>query len=180
MIRLDQLPNQRPNEKVRLVLRRCWVTPFEILFYVGLLYAVLAAGVIGFFPQLTVLLGRPVLGPLTTMGLSVYALGVWLFGFTEFVDYYLDVWIVTNERVLSVEQKGLFTRVASELHLSTVQDVTSEVKGMLRTVLNYGDVHIQTAAERIRFIFKGVPHPERVREQIVALVEENRQKQVEK
>src|SRR3989339_1618815 len=177
MMHLDHLPNQRPGEKIQLFLRRYWLAPFEIGFYMIIFYGIPIAAAIIFFPYLEHFLQDPVLGPIIILVGSMYALGVWLFGFTEFVDYYLDVWIVTNERVLSVEQKGLFTRVASELHLSTVQDVTSEVKGMLRTVLNYGDVHIQTAAERIRFIFKGVPHPERVREQIVALVEENRQKQ---
>jgi len=42
---------------------------------------------------------------------------------------------------------------------------------LAQTFLDYGNVHIQTAGERTRFIFKNVPQPERVKEQIIALIE---------
>ena len=53
------------------------------------------------------------------------------FAFIEFTDYYLDTWIVTTERIISIEQKGLFERTASELDLISVQDATAEVHGFL-------------------------------------------------
>lgn len=173
---LHHLPNQRPGEKVSLFLRRHWITPLEIIFYMVMLYAIPMAIVSVFFDRVTSYLDHPVFGPLILMVGSIYAMGVWLFGFLEFTDYYLDVWIVTNERIINVEQKGLFTRVASELHLSAIQDVTSEVKGMLHTFVDYGNVTVQTAGERTRFIFKDVPHPERVKESVVRFVNEDRQR----
>jgi uncharacterized membrane protein YdbT with pleckstrin-like domain len=104
----------------------------------------------------------------------MYYLAVWLFAFLEFTDYYLDVWIVTNERVINIEQEGLFHRTASELHLTAIQDVTSDVQGIVRTLFDYGNVHIQTAGEKGRFIFKNIEEPEKIKEFVIRLVEEDK------
>ena len=73
---------------------------------------------------------------------------LWLYGFLLWIDYWLDVWIVTDERVINIEQKGLFSRSVSELHFYNVQDVTTSVRGVIPTLLNYGDVEVQTARGR--------------------------------
>jgi hypothetical protein len=41
---------------------------------------------------------------------------------------------------------------------------------MFRTFLDFGNVFIQTAGEKTRFVFKNVPHPERVKETIIELI----------
>ncbi|OGI22794.1 MAG: hypothetical protein A3E91_03805 [Candidatus Moranbacteria bacterium RIFCSPHIGHO2_12_FULL_40_10] len=90
---------------------------------------------------------------------SFVALILWIFGFIVWIDYYLDIWIVTSERVINIEQKGLFNRIISELKLSRIQDVTTEVNGIIQTVLNFGDVHIQTAGEESKFFLRHIPDP---------------------
>ncbi|HBR80365.1 MAG: hypothetical protein UX09_C0051G0003 [Candidatus Uhrbacteria bacterium GW2011_GWE2_45_35] len=176
MMDLQHLPNARAGEKVELFLRRNWTTPLEIIIYTSLLFGVPVLGLWLFNEQISDWLTTPYIGQALVLAISAYALITWLFAFLEFTDYYLDVWIVTNERIINIEQKGLFTRVASELHLTTVEDTTSEVKGMLHTFLDYGNVYVQTAGERTRFIFKNVPHPEKVKETIVRLTEEKKSK----
>lgn len=171
---LNHLPNSRPGEKVQLFLRRHWVTPLEIIIYAVLMYAVPVAGLWYYWDKVSVYLENQYLGPIIVLLISGYALAVWLFVFLGLTDYYLDIWIVTNERVINIEQRGLFTRVASELHLSAIEDTTSEVKGIFRTFLDYGNVYVQTAGERTRFIFKNVPHPEKIKEQIVKLVHDDK------
>ncbi len=103
------------------------------------------------------------------LGLSIYYLGIWVFFWTVWVDYYLDVWLVTNERIISIEQKGLFSRSRNELRLSRVQDVTSEVKGIVATVLHFGDVTIETAGMEQNSIFRNVPNAYNVAEQIIKI-----------
>lgn len=174
MIHLDHLPNQRSEEKVVLFLRRQWFAWAGIVVAFVFLLAVPAAGAWIFADRAEAWLAHPVLGPLLTVLACMYVLCVWLFSFLEFTDYYLDTWIITNKRVINVEQKGLFNRVASELHLATVQDVTSEVKGMVATFFDYGNVYVQTAAEKERFTFKSIDHPERVKELVIKLVEEDK------
>ncbi|OGL67000.1 hypothetical protein A2856_00735 [Candidatus Uhrbacteria bacterium RIFCSPHIGHO2_01_FULL_63_20] len=173
MMRLDQLPNQARDEKIVLLLRRHWFTVLPILFmFLGLSAAPLVA-VILFPERLTDLLAHPTAGPLIALCASAYYLGVWLFTCFEFVDYYLDVWIITNERVINIEQVGLFNRTVSELHLANIQDVTSEVKGIVKTLLDYGDMHVQSSAEKVRFHFKDIPRPDQVKQQVLDLVHDD-------
>lgn len=176
MMDLRHIPNQRDQETVKMHLRRFWLAPVGIVFYTTMLYLLPGIAAVAYHARLTTLLAQPLLGPVTAIIICMYILGVWLFGFLEFTDYYLDVWIVTNERIINIEQKGLFTRVASELHLAAIQDATSEVSGPLHTFLDYGNVVVETAAEKIRFVFREVPKPESVKEIILELVEQDKKR----
>ena len=168
------IPNGEKGEKVILLLRR---HPFIILIkiigwaVIALLplifYLILGNVVAGFFASELVY-------PILVLFTSIYYLYIWLFMFSSFVDYYLDAWIVTSKRIINIEQKGLFNRVISEQRLYRIQDVTSELKGLFPTFLNFGDIYIQTAGEAERFIFKQVPDPYRVVSKITKLVEENK------
>jgi uncharacterized membrane protein YdbT with pleckstrin-like domain len=100
-------------------------------------------------------------------------LTVWLVFFTSFIDYYLDFWIVTNDRIINVEQH-LFARTISELDLYKIQDITGESRGFLQTMFNYGHVFVQTAGEVGRFNFEEVPGPREVARKIMELAEEDR------
>jgi hypothetical protein len=169
MMRLDQLPDQQPGEQAALLLHRHWLNLAQIFLVFAVLALIPAAAIVGLLSIRPALFADPVFGPLATLVISAYYLGVWLVTFFEYVDYELDVWIVTNERIIDVEQHGLFDRTTAELHLANIQDVTAEVKGILHTFLDYGDVFVQTAGEVDRFIFKGVPHPDKVKETIIEL-----------
>lgn len=176
MFDLNRLPNPRPNETLVIFLRRYWLTLANIVGAFLLLTLLPAGLALVFWETVTGWLADPVIGPIVTVLTCMYLASVWLFAFMEFTDWYLDTWIVTTERIINVEQNGLFNRTASELHLMNIQDVTSEVHGLVRTFLNFGNVYIQTAAERERFNFKDVHQPEKLREQILRLVEEDRRR----
>jgi hypothetical protein len=105
---------------------------------------------------------------------SIYFLGIWLFFFSLTLDYYLDIWVLTNDRLISVEQQGLFSRVVSETDLWLIQDVTSEIKGIPATIFGYGNLHVQTAAEQARFHFENSANPNGIRQKMLALAEADR------
>lgn len=108
------------------------------------------------------------------LSVSIYYLYIWLFAFFSFIDYYLDVWVITSERIVDVEQRGFFSRVISEHKLFRIQDVTSEVHGIWATMFRYGDVYVQTAGAKGRFKFHEIPQPNRTRDMIIKLVEGKR------
>ena len=83
----------------------------------------------------------------------------WIYFFLIWFDVWFDTWIITDDRIINIEQSGLFSREVSELKLARVQDVSVEVHGFFQTFLNYGDVHIQSAGEEERFQFRSVPDP---------------------
>ncbi len=168
------IPNRLDGEKIILHVRR---HPFVLLVRGGFwLLTMLIPPILYFALGSTApgLLPGGDFWPLLVLGLSIYYLYIWLFIVFSFVDYYLDVWIITNERIINIEQHGLFRRTLSQQKLFRVQDVTAEHKGFFSTVLNYGDVFIQTAGEKERFVFKQVPSPTMITKKIINLAEENR------
>ena len=89
------------------------------------------------------------------------------------------LWIITNKRIINIEQKGLFSREISELELDKIQDVSADIIGIIPTFLGYGDIYIQTAGETEKFIFKNIPDPYGVKDLIMGL-EKNNERRVEK
>ena len=96
------------------------------------------------------------------------------FVFVVWTDHYLDSLILTTKRVIDIEQKGLFSREVSSFRLDRVQDITTEVNGLIPTMLNFGNVHIQTAGETRQFIARFIPAPDEVKTRI--LREQNRER----
>jgi len=159
---------QNPNEEILLVVRRHWfniLKQFLIIFLMALLL------IFSFFaiPYFLDDFGGAKLQPLILFLESSFAALIWLYAFLIWIDYYFDVWIITDKRIINVEQKGLFMRHISELELQKVQDVTTEIEGIIPSVLNYGDVHIQTAGTVTRFVFWRVPNPYKVKGIIMKL-----------
>lgn len=100
------------------------------------------------------------------IGLALYPLwllGIWISVFVFWTDYYLDVLVITNKRVIEIEQIGMFSRNVSTFPLQNIQDITIGVHGMLATILDFGDIQIQTAGEREEFIVNNISHPEAVK-----------------
>ena len=164
-------PSQNTNEKILIVLRRHWFIflKFLVVYFliglipVGLYFVNKSFGVSMFSCEV----GRAI----KVLIISAFYLFWWLLAFRQFMDYWLDVWIVTDQRVVNVNQKGLFFRTISELKLFRIQDVTADVRGLLPTFLHYGNVHIQTAGSQKRFIFEEIPHPYKITRKIMKLVE---------
>ncbi len=99
--------------------------------------------------------------------LLLTTLFVWTYAFVVWLDYHLDIWIVTTERIIDTELLGLFQRNLSEFKLSRIQDVSVDVHGIFPTLLDYGNVHIQTAGVTRQFVFQQVPKPQKIKRLIL-------------
>jgi len=97
---------------------------------------------------------------------------MWITSFMIWTEYYLDIWLVTDQKLISVDQAGIFSRQISTVQLNKVQDVTVEVRGIIATFLKYGDVKIQTAGEEREFIIHKVANPSHVELVINRAIEE--------
>lgn len=176
MLSTYRLPNQIEGEKIIKIVRKDIFILFRKIIFFCLLFVLPLA-----FLSITLLnypnlFDNQIAYPFIALLGSAYYLFIWLLFFFSFVDYYLDLWIITNERIIDIQQKGFFSRIIAEQRLYRIQDVTSEVHGFLPTVLKYGDVHIQTAGAKQRFLFHEVPHPEDVRNMIIKLAERSKRK----
>ncbi len=165
---------KKSYEKIVYLLRRDTITFIPAILLLLILLAV-EAGLYfllkTLFPAVFVNnIGRAVIYLVS----GLYTLSVWLFFFTSFVNYWLDMWIVTNDRLIDIRQDGLFARTVAELDLYRVQDVTSECKGLFATAFDYGNVYVQTAGAKQRFVFFNIPRPHHIREEILRLADEDR------
>lgn len=159
---------QKMGEEILIVVHRHWFDILSQFFMIFLMLALLIASCIFtpfLFPALTSGNGSALFSFLQ----NLFLLATWMIFFVIWIDYYFDVWIVTNERIVNIEQKSLFSRSISELELENIQDVTVEVLGIIPTFLNYGNLYIQTAGEMERFVFRHVPNPYAVKDLIMNL-----------
>lgn len=170
---------QRENETILRVVHRHWfdiATHFiAILVFIAVLFGSLSLLPLLYPNWLGSEMSRFILFIQNSLVLMV-----WLYAFLIWIDYFFDVWIITNERVINIEQKGLFVRSVSELKFSRIQDVTSEVSGMLPTILNFGDVKVQTASEEDFFLFRRVPDPYHVKDIIMERLRTERDEEIDR
>ena len=165
-----------PGEHVVKQVRKHW-----LLFLAELLpYAILA--VIPFaLPKFLVF--APPLAPyatwfdyhLSTDALTRALLGVWLLmtwtvAWGAFTRYFLNAWVLTNKRITTIKQRRFFVREVSSLLLPRIQDVTTNVTGVLSSLLGIGDIKVQSAGADVEFTMRGIPRPEQMRDIILKYV----------
>lgn len=107
------------------------------------------------------------------LGSVLFYLFLWLYFTILFIDYYLDLWVITNTRILDIEQKGLFNREVTECYISKIEDMTVEIKGVLPTFMNYGDLYLKTASEKGELVFRQISNPNAVKN--IVLEQHNKQ-----
>lgn len=165
-------PGHEPDEHVVLVLHRHWFMFIRSMFIL-IVIAALPLAILGLWSLVTNWqLAAGSLGyTMVVMGGTLFYLFLWILMFGYWLDYYLDIFIITDKRIVDVEQSGLFGRTVAEERLYRIQDVTSDAQGVVATTLRYGNVYIQTAGKTERFIFEQVPHPEIVARKILELTD---------
>lgn len=158
------------NENVLMVAHRNW-------FYIAQQYFMLAVVGIVFFcsvillPLLFPTIAGGQFGQLLKLVETFFAMTFWVYAFLIWIDYYYDLWVITDKRLVNIEQSGLFSRRTSELDFAKVQDITVDIKGFFPTMLNYGDVQVQTAGEEDNFLFRTISNPLAVKTLIMQQVQ---------
>ena len=85
---------------------------------------------------------------------------------TNLYRWFNDLYLLTDRRLIDVDQKTVFARVVTETALDQIQDVTYEVSGVLPSLLNFGKVAIQTAGAVQDIQITVVSNPSGVQSQI--------------
>ncbi|MFA5812900.1 MAG: PH domain-containing protein [Patescibacteria group bacterium] len=171
---IPNLIRQKAYERVEYILRRHPITFLPILFLFLILLAAPVAVYFLIHAIYPALFGNEILFSLGVLLGSAYYLGIYLFFYAQFIEYYLDIWVVTNDRIIDVEQLGLFSKTISELDLFRIQDVTADVHGFFATIFNYGNLSVNTASANVGIIFRNISHPNEIRENLIRLSHEDR------
>lgn len=165
-------PSQQPNEKIVIAVREHWFR---------LAIKIFAVVILSFLPWVfeTLIIGGSVLERSITAEAifatlkSVYYLGLLVALFIIYILYYLNFHVVSVERIVDIDQTGLLFREVSELNIETIEDVTSQKKGLLGNLFNYGTVFVQTAGATERFEFHNIANPEEITSIILKLYEQH-------
>lgn len=164
---------QHEHENIKLLLRR-----HIVVLIINLIPALFLAVIIylgyRFLPQNFSIIAESPYHEYFLLVINILALYNIGFIFLVWMDWYLDVWILTEERIVDIEQMGLFGRNVAEFKLDRIQDVTVHAKGILETIFNYGDVRIQTAGEKEEFVFEQVPGPYAAKDIILKAAQESK------
>lgn len=164
----DKLLTSKQGEKIEMIIRKHWITDLKVTMIVFLAYIMpaifFAILVITYWPGSVEKLGGA--GSLIALIYLLYAgLGLYI----KWLNEELDILVVTNFRLINLEQVTFMERTVSETNLQQIQDVKGIEKGVLGNLLRYGDLQIQTAAEKVAFCIKCVPQPFRYAREILDL-----------
>jgi hypothetical protein len=91
---------------------------------------------------------------------------------TIWTNYYLDIFMVTDKRLIILEQITLFKRDILTLRIERIQDTLVKVHGFLAESLDYGDIIIQTAGRNFEDkTLDYIPRPEHVKNIILEQID---------
>lgn len=159
-----QFATQNKGEKVYVLLRKHWITNMD-----WIMSAALRAFIPVFLYVILRIFGQD---PLTWFSmklwlvvlLSFYAYII-TYVFRHFLDWFFNLYIVTNERVVDYNVNIATTKLgAQEMALENIEEVKQQSIGVIQAFLNYGEVTIYSAADRSVVKFEDVPKPTFVRD----------------
>lgn len=159
-----EFETQEDGEKIVLLLRRHVIT--NIGWVLIAILMLLAPAVLNIFPLLSFLPLR-----FQFIAVLIWYLVTTAFILENFLSWFFNVYIVTDERVIDVDFYSLIYKQVSDANLDKIQDINYHVGGVIRTVFNFGDVIVQTAAEVPNFEFEDVPNPDRVAKILQELIQ---------
>lgn len=160
------------KEKIVLLLRRHPITNVAwILIAILMIFAPLT---LSFFPILSFLPSN-----FQFIAVLVWYLITTAFVLENFLTWFFNVNIITDERIVDIDFHNLIYKEVSDCKIDNIQDVTYKMGGVVRTIFNYGDVYVQTAAEVPAFEFLAVPKPSKVARVLQDLIIEEEKEKLE-
>jgi len=169
---------QNKNEEVIIVLRKHiinnlpWMLTAILLFILPLILygalslydhfmnsdALLQGGILSGFNQAYIL-------PLVLF----YLLLIVSYAYFKFVHWYFDIFIITNERYISIDFDILRGRTITEIPLTDIIDISEKVLGVFPTIFGYGNIEFKTTSEKLSIV-ENVPQTVWIRDSLGDLI----------
>lgn len=140
---------QRPNEKLLFVFRRHLIA-MRKGFYLLLIPMVVTSIPILIWQQEVWLY---------FVFLGGFGLGLILFLY-RFVLWYFTIYIVSDQRIRQITQKGFFGKDVIEVRLSKIQNISYNIPGFSGEVFKFGTIVIQTIVGDL--VIEHVEHPDKI------------------
>ena len=160
----------KPNEKVILIKRKYLPVLYIEALPLVIILICLIGGIIftlfsvsskapDFFVEFSLFFAEVNFKYLISFILSLIFFVCWQFFFIAFIYYYLDSLIITDQRIIQTELISFFNVSESSIPHDQIQDVSIDIYGFLPTILQYGNLNIQTAGTFRKFTFQQIHKP---------------------
>lgn len=93
--------------------------------------------------------------------------GVILF-MPSWISWYYSVFIVSDQRLIQITQKGLWKRSVVDIGLNQIQMVNYEVGGFQETLLGYGTIMMQTFVGDL--VIHDIHHPANTQKKLLTIL----------
>jgi hypothetical protein len=140
---------QRDDEQLLFVFRRHMIA-MRKGFWLFLIPFAISALPVFIWPTTLEVYWSPVVG---------FGIGLVLFLY-HFLMWYYTIYIVTDQRLRQVTQRGFFGKDVVELGLSKIQTISYNVPGLSGEILGFGTIVIQTYVGDL--VINKVEHPENI------------------
>jgi hypothetical protein len=147
------------EEQVQMIVHKHWLMGLRALFW----------PTVTFIALWWFLFAAPYLSIFYAIALLNIATLVWWA--RDFLDYYLDAWIITDQGVIDVEWHGWFHRQSARVLYSDIQGVSYEIQGILGTLLKFGTISMEKISTGSAISMEYVPRPREVEKVILRNME---------
>lgn len=93
-----------------------------------------------------------------------------LFMFPAWLSWYYSIFIVTDQRLIQITQKGLFSKSVVDLGLGQIMMVNYEIAGLQQTLLGFGTIMMQTYVGDL--VIHDVHHPAKIQKKLLKILRE--------
>ncbi|EKD32821.1 MAG: hypothetical protein ACD_76C00142G0010 [uncultured bacterium] len=165
-MKLEKIIEFKPDEKI-VLLERASIIPR--MHKIIIAFLLLCAPFFFMFP----------LFRLGNIGLIIFS-AVLIFG-AFYAHKIISVWsrtafVVTNIRAVDIDQRGIFSRVVTELFFSDMNEVSYSIKGVLQTLFRLGTIHIELPGSSSNIEFCHVRNPKKLAELLNSMRERERRR----
>ena len=86
----------------------------------------------------------------------------------SWISWHFSVFIVTDQRMIQITQKGLFHRSVVDMSLAQIQMVNYEIAGLEQTLLGFGTIVMQTLVGDL--VIHEIHHPDKMQKKILEIL----------
>jgi len=86
----------------------------------------------------------------------------------SWISWYFSVFIVTDQRLIQITQKGLFNRSVIDMRLNQIQMVNYQIAGLQETLLGFGTIMMQTFVGDL--VIHEIHHPAKIQKKLLQIL----------
>ncbi len=152
-------PHLDDEEEIEIVVHKHWLMGIKSLWWPSVVF-ILVAAVLWFSHTKYVV-----------YGIAIAEIGVLIWWIRNFLDYFLDAWLITNKGIIDLEWHGWFHRSSARVLYSDIQGVEYEIKGIVGTLMGYGEMAVEKISTGSTITMPYVKKPRRVEAVILECME---------